>query len=94
MRFRDLLPAMVLSALATTFMLGGRLLPSGERPVLVRLGAEGLGELFRDPALAEVALVDLPAPGFAVLRGGAAAIRSAFGLTVAWKENPPCSTNP
>ncbi|TPG51839.1 hypothetical protein EAH89_19785 [Roseomonas nepalensis] len=94
MRFHDLLPALAMIVLATVSVLGSRLWPEGEGPVLVRLGAGGMEALFGDPALAGVSLVDTPAPGFAVLAGDGAAIRSAFGLTLAWRHNPPCSPRP
>lgn len=93
MRFHDLLPALALCLLSTAVVAGSRFLPRGDGPVLVRLDASGIESLLSDPALAGIALVDTPARGFAVLRGDTALIRSALGLTIAWKGTIPCAPN-
>ncbi|MCB4822536.1 hypothetical protein [Roseicella aerolata] len=67
---------------------------AGEGPVLVRIGPSGLTRLAADPTLADIALIDLPAPGFALLRGDVPRIRAAFGLAVAWKGRPACLPRP
>lgn len=88
---RDLLPALAMSLVATIAITASRLLPSGDGLVLVRLGPSGFSGALDAPDMADIALVDLPAPGFAVLRGDAAQIRSVFGAGLRWKGNAPCS---
>lgn len=90
MRLRDLLPAIALSLLASTALTVVRLQPEGDGPVLVYLGPAGAGRLQHDPALRGVALLDVPASGFALLRGDGEQIRSAFAFAIAWKGNASC----
>ena len=90
---RDLLPSAALALSVTLAIAGSQLLPGDDAPVLVRLGDAGIERLFADPVLQDVALVDTPAPGFAVLKGDAGRIRSSLGLTVAWNGKTPCSPN-
>ncbi|MCK8784220.1 hypothetical protein M0638_07495 [Roseomonas sp. NAR14] len=94
MRIRDLMPALAMATLVPLAMAPGRLLPEGDTPVLVRLGNAGLERLLRQPSLAEVRLLALPAPGYAVLRGDTALIRSTFGSAVAWQGVSTCSPDP
>jgi len=84
MRMLDLAPALVLALFTVGATAAARLRPGGEGPVLVR--ADG-GAAWPPGA----ALVDLPAPGFAVLRGDLAAIRAAFGPAVPWRAASPCA---
>lgn len=93
MRLRDMLPAFALLLLATGAVAAHRLLPEGEATLAVRLdrAPDGLDGAL---ALPGVALLDLPAPGLAVLRGDAAAIRARFGLSISWQGRPPCSPAP
>ncbi|MBK1658192.1 hypothetical protein [Paracraurococcus ruber] len=94
MPVRDTLPALALCVLATAALGLSRLAPAGDGPALVRLGPAGLARLAQDPALAEIRLLDLPAPGLALLRGDGARIRAAFGLALIWKGGRPCSAEP
>jgi len=91
MRPRDLLPSLTLALSVTLVIAGSQLLPGDDAPVLVRLGDGGLERLFADPGLQDIALLDTPAAGFAVLKGNAGRIRSPLGLTVAWNGKSPCT---
>lgn len=90
MHGRDLIPALTLAFLVTTGIAAGRLLPQGDMPVLVHVGSSGLANAFQKPGMADVLLVGLPAPGFAILKGNAAKIRAALGLTISWQGRVPC----
>jgi hypothetical protein len=96
MQSRVILPALALSLLATLALAAGRLLPGDgeEGPVLVWLGASGRADRLSGPALADVSLLGMPVPGFAVLRGDRGRIRSVFPLALAWKGTAPCSPTP
>jgi len=87
MRFFDVMPALGLAVLAIAVVAAGRAIPRGDGPVLVRLGTIGLD----DPALVGVALLDLPVPGFAVLRGDLAQIRTVFPLALSWTQPILCT---
>lgn len=93
MRIRDGLPGMMLGVLVLGATLHGRMVPPNDEPVLVRLGQTGLSGLDAS-ALGGIALVDLPADGFAVLRGDTALIRSVFGTAVLWRGVLACSAEP
>nr|WP_321984563.1 hypothetical protein [uncultured Lichenicoccus sp.] len=93
MQILELAPAALIALAVLAGAVGRELLPAGEATVLVRV-APGLREA---PLLAAAgtgaALVAIPAPGFAVLHGNAARIRSVLGLAVVWPGNAPCSSS-
>ncbi len=91
MTARDVLPAAALLLLVTGVLAVAHLRPSGAGLFLVRLGPAGVAGLLGSRALADVDLVAIPAPGFAVLHGDAGRIRSVAGLTVAWEGGVACS---
>ena len=88
------MPALALCLATTSAVVAARLLPEGYGPVLVHLGPSGLAGALAAPGMEDVALIDTPAPGYAVLWGEAARIRSALGLTISWQGNAPCSPSP
>ena len=85
MKSAPFVPATLLAASVITVLAAAPIFPMGTRTVLVRAAA--------DAALpADVSFVSTPAPGYTVLHGDAAQIRSVFGFTVGWEGGPPCST--
>ena len=91
MRVSEIIPAsgLALSVIAT--LCGLQLMPFGKGMYLVRVDGEDPGSALMAAATANAALVSNPAPGFAVVYGEASEVRTALGLALPWKGNPPCS---
>jgi hypothetical protein len=85
------LPAATLAVFVVSVLCGMQLLPFGQSMLLVRVSGAGAEAALLGAARADAAFVDAPAPGFAVVYGDAAQVRSVFGLAVPWKGNAPCS---
>lgn len=94
MRLLDLAPALGLACLVTATLAVVELLPGGSGFALVRLGSRGIADVLAMPALADVAVVGLPAPGFAILRGDLGRIRAALGQAVPWPHGALCGFRP
>lgn len=88
----DCAPAIALGVATLLAVMAGRLLPFGEATLLVRVADATPRAALAAAAAADAALVDIPRPGFAVLRGDAGHVRAALGLATLWKGLAPCST--
>jgi hypothetical protein len=94
MRPTDFLPAILMTSVVTLVLGSLPLLPVGEATVLVRVPPGQPVAALRTAAAAGAVLVSEPAPGFAVLHGDAARIRTVSGLVVTWKGAPACLQRP
>lgn len=90
----EILPAAGVALSVTVILCVVQLVPFGEGMCLVRVDPTDPGTAFLAAARAHVAIVNRPAPGFAVVYGQASTIRSAFGLAVPWKGKVLCSASP
>ncbi len=91
---RDFAPAMAMAIFVTTSLGVAELLPFGKKILLVRVTQDGAGAALNAAALADAALVSVPAPGYVVLYGDASQVRRAVGLAVPWKGTALCSPTP
>jgi hypothetical protein len=91
MAARDLIPSTALTLCVCATIAAAHVLPLGRATVLVRVPQDERHALLK-AAESGAALVSLPAPGFAVLRGDAARIRAHLGLSVLWQGAAPCAT--
>ncbi len=90
MAARDLFLSTALTLCVCGSIAGAHLVPLGRATVLVRVPrSDSMAAL--KAAESGAALVSLPIPGFAVLRGDAARIRAHLGLTVLWQGVAPCA---
>jgi hypothetical protein len=86
----------MLTLALTVVLTGARLWPIGQQTVLVRLGTTDpvAAVAAAAEAEAEAVLMDIPAPGYAVLQGDSTAIRSHVGLAILYKGFVPCTPTP
>lgn len=89
---RDLVPAALLAFVVTVAIAASRLLPFGDAIVLVRLADTTPAAALAAAAAADAMLVDIPAPGFAVLHGDASHIRASTGLAALWTGSASCAS--
>lgn len=86
----DILPAAGLAVVVTAALLGMQLLPLGTGAWLIRLPDQDPCAALIAAARADAALINTPAPGFAVLYGDASRVRTALGLAIAWQGTASC----
>ena len=87
-----LIPAALIALSVTAMTAGTQLVPFGQATVLVRVSARAPEAALAAAAATDAALVRIPAPGFAVLRGNASRIRALLGLAVVWQGTAACSS--
>jgi hypothetical protein len=90
MSWTEYAPAALLLSGVTCALLWRDVMPSGSVPVLVRLRSAAPEAGFAAAALADAAVIAIPAPGFVVLRGDAARIRRELGLAAVWRGADIC----
>jgi hypothetical protein len=91
MRFRPFLPALALASVVTLVLAWARLEPYGTANMLVRLPSSRPDAAIVAASVADAALMAIPAPGFAVLRGDASKIRHAIRFAVGWEGAAGCA---
>jgi hypothetical protein len=86
----EIIPAAGLAVAVTTVLCGLQLVSFGQGMLLVHVRGDDLKSALMAAALADAALVSIPAPGFAVIYGDATKASTALGLAVPWKGSAPC----
>lgn len=87
----DFAAAAIIGVVVVGGLCAAPLLPFGKSLLLVRLATDGKDPAATIAARAGAELVNIPAPGYAVIFGDAATARAAFGVAVAWRGLALCA---
>ena len=93
MQIAEFAPAAFIALVVVAGSITAQMLPQGQATLLVRVPPNLREAPLLAAARADAALVAIPAPGYAVLHGDAARIRSVSGLAVVWQGIATCSSS-